>query len=335
MISTSRVKMPALALSVGLAAAALSACGSEQVTDASGEECADIYTVAFSHPVGEAEAVKAVKKFVEERASEVGCVEVLLDNTTGSNLESQRAAVEGWVTQNVDAIVVWPVDSSALTGLQEQAQSSGTKWLTYAQPMDGQDGSVGFDNDLSGEQIAEDLEAWLVENYPDGYDGISAAVTSLSALPALSGRWEIPIAKLEELAIPIVYSGDCADQSCGLQIGEDTLRENPDLRIFIGINDDAALGAMKAFEDAGIDPATTYFAGQDGGSQSLAAIEAGGHYKASAAILLDHLGHSIVDNSIAAITGEGETDNLSPSEIASLADLERLQELQGLFEGLE
>lgn len=52
--------------------------------------------------------------------------------------------------------------------LQKQAQDKGTKWLTYASPMDGADGSVGFDSDQAGTIIADDATAWIYEQYPDG-----------------------------------------------------------------------------------------------------------------------------------------------------------------------
>ncbi|MFT4009875.1 MAG: sugar ABC transporter substrate-binding protein [Nocardioidaceae bacterium] len=329
MFTFARRAIPAFMLA--LVATALAACGSsDEVADASGQACKETKTIGFSHPVGEAEAVKIVKKFVQKRAVEVGCVKVLLDNTTGSNLESQRAAVEGWVQQGIDAIVLWPVDNTAFTGLQKEAQDKGIKWLTYSSHMDGQDGSVGFDNVLSGKLIADDVAAWVRKHYPNG--GVSAAVTQLAALPDLKGRWEEPIKKLKELNIPVVSQQDCADQTCGLQIGEDVLREHKDLRIFIGLNDDAALGAMKAFEAAKVDPDDVYIAGQDGGSQSLQAIAAGKFYKATAAIRLDQLGYSIIDNSLASINGTGDTDKIAPTVLASLADKKTLTELQGMFQ---
>lgn len=330
MSGTTRRRASAVLFTLSLAAIPLTACGGGDAVDASGKACEDTYTIGFSHPVGEAESVKAVKKFAQRRADEVGCVDLLLDNTTANNLESQRSTIESWVTQDVDAIVLWPVDASAFTGLQDQAQEKGIKWLTYSSHMDGQDGSVGFDNDLSGQLIADDLTAWVEKNYPDG--GVSAAVTTLTALPQVNGRWEKPLAALKKLGIPVVSEQDCADQTCGLQVAEDTLREHDDLRIFVGITDDAGVGALKAFDDSSLDPESVYIAGQDGMSQALAAIGDGGYYKASAAILLDELGFSIIDNSIAAITGDGETDSVTPSSLASLADKANLAKLSELYQ---
>lgn len=105
------------------------------------------------------------------------------------------------------------------------------------------------------------------------------------------------------------------------------MRAHPDLRVVIGINDDAAIGALRAFENAGIDLSGVYIAGQDGTVEGLQAVKDGGAYRASAAILLDELAASIIDNSLNAITGEGDTDYETPVELGSLADPTNLDAL--------
>ncbi|WP_345528367.1 sugar ABC transporter substrate-binding protein [Nocardioides endophyticus] len=303
--------------------AALTACGSGEASTSA--DCEKTYTIGFSHPVGESEFAAALKDQVSKAGDENGCVTVLLDNTQASNLESQRATIESWVTQDVDAIVVLAVDATALDGLRERAQKQGTKWLTYAGATDTSDGSVGFDNNQSGDLVAKDALAWLKEAHPDG--GVTAEVTTLKPLVGFAGRWEEPLAQFEAAGLEVVSEQDCADQECGLQITEDTLRQHPDLRVVIGINDDAAIGALRAFENAGIDPAEVYIAGQDGTREGLEAVKEGGAYRSSAAILIPDLAASIIDNSLAAITGEGETDYETAVELGTLENPARLDEL--------
>lgn len=87
---------------------------------AQGKSCDRTYTIGFSHPVGESQFAIALKKKVQAIGVKNGCVKVLLDNTQQSNLESQRATLtlESWVTRRVDAIVVLPVEATALEGLR-------------------------------------------------------------------------------------------------------------------------------------------------------------------------------------------------------------------------
>lgn len=315
----------AIASAVALTAA-LAACTSGGGQAAA--DCTDTYTIGFSHPSGQAAFVKALKAHVEKAGEADGCVTVLLDNTQGESLENQRATLESWVQQRVDAIVVLPVDDASVESLRKQAQEQGTKWLTYAGPTEGADGSVGFDNDASGTMLAEDAIAWAAEAHPD--DVITAAVTK-SPLVGFSGRFTIPNDMLTAAGIEVVSYQECLDQACGLQITEAALLEHPNLRVFIGLNDDAALGALRAFDNAGIDPDEVYIAGQDGNIEGLEAVKAGGAYRASAAILLEDLGGSIVDTAMASITGEGETDSESAVELATVRDEARLDELIAQF----
>lgn len=306
------------ALVLGMAASA--AAGA-----ADGKTCDKTYTIGFSHPVGESQFAIALKKKVRAAGEKNGCVKVLLDNTHQSNLESQRATLESWVTRRVDAIVVLPVEATALEGLRRQAQKKGMKWLTYAGATPGADGSVGFDNVQSGDLVAKDALAWVKQRYPQG--DITAAVTTLTPLKGFVGRWDEPLKQFQEAGLPIVSHQDCPTQACGLQIAEDALRQHPNLRVFIGINDDAALGALRAFKNAGIKADDVYIAGQDGTVEGLEAVKQGGAYRASAAILLDDLAQSIIDNSVAAITGKGRTNYETAVELGTLRNPARLDAL--------
>lgn len=292
---------------------------------ADGKTCDKMYTIGFSHPVGESQFAIALKKKVEAAGKQQGCVKVLLDNTHQSNLETQRATLESWVTRKVDAIVVLPVEASALDGLRKQAQKKGIKWLTYAGATPGADGSVGFDNTQSGDLVAKDALAWVKQRYPNG--GVEAAVTTLTPLKGFAGRWDEPLKQFKAAGLPVVSQQDCATQACGMQIAEDALRQHPDLRVFIGINDDAALGALRAFKNAGIKPDDLYIAGQDGTVEGLQAVKQGGAYRASAAILLDDLARSIIDNSLATITGNGRKNYETPVVLGTLRDPARLDSL--------
>ncbi|MDR1634709.1 MAG: sugar ABC transporter substrate-binding protein [Bifidobacteriaceae bacterium] len=293
--------------------------------------CERTYTIAFSHPTGEVAAVKAVKSAVEERAEANGCVNLLLDNTVDSNLETQRRALESWVTQKVDAIVVWPVDAAAVEGIREQAQAQGIKWLTYASSIPEEDGAVGFDNEIAGQEMAELLKSWIEENYPD--KNIKAAVTTATALPSISGRSDYPLAMLDELGIEVVSQQDCVAQDCGLQIAEDVLRQYPDdLKIFVGMNDDAGTGALRALLNAGVDMDGFFVAGYDGTEEALISLRDDAGYTASSAIPLRELGYSIIDNSIAAITGEGDPSSLTPMTLLTAEDKDQINDLLALFE---
>ncbi len=284
------------------------------------------FRIAFSHSLSEAAIVKAVRRFADVRAQELGCVTMLHDNTQANNLEQQLDAVKAWVTQGVDAIVVTPIDERALKPLQLEAQKKGIKWLTYLGTMEQSDGYVSFNHSQSGQIVANAAVKWVRDN--EVKDPI-ALVTTLNGLPSLSPRWTEVERIFVANGIRIVAKNDqdSANQTSGLKAAEVALKQHPNLNIIIGLNDESALGALQAVEAAGIAPNKIFVAGQDGLQEGLAAVNKGGVYKASAAILVNELGANIVDQALNAIAGTGPTVVETPTVLASKSDQTLLDKL--------
>lgn len=298
----------------------------EMISEPASKACEDgkSYTIGYSHSVSEAEIVRQVRRFATARAEELGCVEVLHDNTQGNNLEQQINAVQGWITLGVDAIVVTPIDPSALAPLQKQAQDAGIKWLTYLGEMEGSDGFVGFNHSQSGQLIANAAVNWVKEN---NVEDPKALVTTLTGLPLLSPRWTEVERIFDENGITIVTKQDSADQASGLKIAETVLNQHPGLDIIIGLNDDSAVGAYRAVKVAGIDESKMFIGGQDGALEGLKAIDQGGAYRGSSAILINILGANIVNQALNALNGNGPTSAYTPTVWASKADQKQLDAL--------
>lgn len=287
------------------------------------------FTIGYSHSVSEAAIVKQVRHFATLRAEELGCVTVQHDNTQNNNLEQQINAVQGWITQGVDAIVVTPIDEAALKPFQKQAQAQGIKWLTYLGTMEGSEGYVGFDHAQSGQIVGNAAVAWVKVN---NIENPTALVTTLKGLPSLAPRWTEVEKIFAEAGIEIVTEQDLADQASGLKLAETALTQHPDLDIIIGLNDDAAVGAYRAVKIAGIDPDAFFIAGQDGSLEGLSAVNEGEAYKASAAILINELGANIVDLALNAVADTGPSFAYTPTVLATKADQEMLDRLIANYE---
>ncbi len=287
-------------------------------------EAGKSYKIAYSHSVSEVAIVKQVRRFADQRAASLGCVTVLHDNTQANNLEQQINAIQGWITLGVDAIVVLPIESTALQPLQKQAQEKGIKWLTYLGRMDNSDGFVGFDHAQSGKMIAQAAVDWVKANK---VADPKALVTSLTALPSLAPRWTEVSRIFTENGIKVVATQDAADQTNGLRVAETVLLQHPGLDIIIGMADDAAVGALRAIRLAGANPKTMFVGGQDGSLEGLSAVNDGGAYRASAAILINELGANIVDLALNSIRGEGPSSAYTPTVLATKADQALLDEL--------
>ncbi|WP_019297944.1 MULTISPECIES: sugar ABC transporter substrate-binding protein [unclassified Leisingera] len=314
-----------VALVAGLAAGSLAQADEiknvtiKQIREAAADACSggQSYQVAYSHSVSEVAIVKQVRRFADERAAELGCVTVLHDNTQANNLEQQINAIQGWITLGVDAIVVLPIEPTALQPLQRQAQGQGIKWLTYLGKMDGSDGFVGFDHAQSGQIVAQAAVDWAKKQ---GVTEAKALVTTLTPLPSLAPRWTEVVRIFSENGIEVVAEQDAADQTNGLRVAETVLQQHPDLDIIIGMADDAAVGALRAIKLAGADADTMFVGGQDGSLEGLSAVNEGGAYRASAAILINELGANIVDLALNAVREKEPSFAYTPTVLASKAD---------------
>jgi len=287
------------------------------------------FKIAFDHPVSEAAVVRRLRLLADQRAKALGCVTLLHDNTQANNLEAQINAVQSWITQGVDVIVVTPIDQRALKPLQAQAQKKGIKWLSYLGTMEGSDGFLGFDHVLSGQIVANAAVKWVKDN---NVKNPKALVTTLTSLPSLSPRWTEVERIFAANGIEIVAKQDSADQTSGLTVTETVLKQHPDLNIIIGLNDDAAVGANRAVTTAGIPSKNMFIAGQDGSLEGLTAVNKGEAYKASAAILVRELANNIVDQSLNAVAKTGPTFFLTPTVLASKADQPLLDKLLKAYE---
>ncbi|MGJ0205178.1 sugar ABC transporter substrate-binding protein [Leucobacter sp. gxy201] len=296
---------------------------------ASNEGCEQVITVGFSHPSGDDAYVVALKGAVERYAAQEECVELLLDNTQLNNLEDQRATIENWVTQKVDAIVMTPVDAAALEDLREAAQAQGTKWISYAEQLDGTDGSAGFDSDSSGRDAGAYAVEWLERN--ELKPGEVTVGLTTSPLDAFDGRNIFAKEVLEEAGYEVVSYQECNNTECGLQIAQDALRENPDLRVFIGVSDDAGVGAIRAFEESNVDIEEVLIMGHNGSLEALEAIKSGGPFRATLALPLDELAESILVSAVNSVKGEGETHLATPAEVVSQDDQTEVDRLIAMF----
>ena len=298
----------------------------EEVTAAADKACegGKTYKIAYSHSVSEAAIVRQVRRFADKRAAELGCVEVLHDNTQNNNLEQQLNAVQGWITLGVDAIVVTPIDPKALAPLHKQAHDSGIKWLTYLGEMDNSDGFVGFNHSQSGQLIANAAVEWVKNN---NVENPEALVTTLTGLPSLSPRWTEVERIFKENGIKIVAMQDSADEASGLKVTETVLNQHPGLDIIVGLNDNSAVGAYRAVKVGGAAETKIFIGGQDGDPAGLAAVNEGGAYRGSSAIQINTLGANIVNQALNAITGNGPASAYTPTVWASKADQAQLDQL--------
>jgi ABC-type sugar transport system substrate-binding protein len=327
------MKMLALLCAAVLAPLALAACGSSDSSSstsstsgaaASGAKSGEGKTIAFSHAASEAPIAVAITAAAKARADELG-YKFLSDDPRGDTAV-QIKDIENWITQGVDAIVVFPFDPSTMVALQKRAQEKGIKWITYSAEMKGSDGALLLSHEASGNIIADEVTKWI-----EAQNGkpVKALLLTASALTSVAPRWELPKAAIEKFPnAKIVGEQDALDEAQGLKVTESILQAHPDLNVVISMNDDSALGGLKAMQDAGKKGADVFIAGQDGNLRALEELKKkDGLYKATASLRPVEFGNAVTDVAARAINGEGDTEVEVLPVLATPKDTKLLDDL--------
>jgi ribose transport system substrate-binding protein len=300
---------------------ALAACGSD--SKSSGDGGGKQKTIAFSHAASEAPIAVAITAAAKRRADELG-YRFLSDDPRGDTA-TQIKDIENWITQGVDAIVVFPFDPSTMVALQKRAQEKGIKWITYSAEMKGSDGALLLSHETSGKIIADAVTQWIEQQ---NGKPVKALLLTASALTSVAPRWELPKAAIEKFPnAKVVAEQDALDEAQGLKVTESVLQAHPDLNVIISMNDDSALGGLKAFQDAGKKKQDVFIAGQDGNLRAIEELKKDGLYKATASLHPQEFGNAVTDVAARAIKGEGNTRVEVKPELATPKDTKALDGL--------
>lgn len=264
------------------AAGLLAACGSSSSSSsASGGGGGDV-TYGFSQPYAEVPIVATVKGIVKRDGEKAGW-SVLLDETKAGNIQEQTSTIETWITQQIDALCMFPADPSAFEVTARRAVEAGIIWTTYAEEMEEGAGGILFPPDISGRITGQATVDWINKNDPEAEVGI----LEIEGQPAQQARTKVPAKMIEEQTkAKIVAVQPAIEQAKGLQVTEDILQAHPGVTVMVCHNDDGALGAAEAFRKAGtVEPSKVWIIGQDGSEDALEELKnPKSYYKASAAL---------------------------------------------------
>jgi ribose transport system substrate-binding protein len=240
-----------------------------------------------------------VKRF-EEIGSEEGFSVVSAD--AKNDPLTQLHIIQTWLdTGAVDAMVVLPVDPTALEPALKQAESEEIPVVVQGEGAPGGPLQINTTTDWHhyGEQAGEAL-ADCIEKRLGGEAEI--AILEGPDLPGeiVKGRIEGEKEALDAAgfssSIVAEANGEGARQP-SLDAMSTVLRAHPDVNAVTGTNDDSMLGAVKAFEAAGTDPKSVCIVGLDAEPEGLAAVKDGTFY-ATVSLNLEEL----VEKAAAAVT---------------------------------
>ncbi|GIO97725.1 ribose import binding protein RbsB [Paenibacillus lautus] len=208
----------------------------------------------------------SLKDGVVAEATKQGMEVVVVDAQNDSAKQSND--VDDLIQQGVNALLINPTDSSAISTVVQTANSLGIPVITLDRSADqGEVAALVASDNVKGGQMAAE---YIVDQL-----GKDTKVIELEGVPGASatrerGKGFHDIAD-KQLNVVAKQAADF-DRTKGLTVTENLLQGNPDAKAIFAHNDEMALGAIEAIQSSGKDIMVIGF---DGNDDALKSIEAG------------------------------------------------------------
>jgi ribose transport system substrate-binding protein len=204
--------------------------------------------------------------------AEVKAVEINLITVDAQNdAAKQIAGVEDLIQKKVPVILLNPTDSDAVANVVKEATAAGIKVISLDRAVNGAGVSshIASDNAAGGRMAGEFLLKKL---------GGRGNLVELEGIPGSSAARErgegFDSAIAGEPSVKLVAKQPASfDRAQGLTVMENILQGNKDIQGVFAQNDEMALGAERAIEEAGLKKVD--IVGFDATPDALAAVKAG------------------------------------------------------------
>lgn len=242
----------------------------------------------------------SMKNGVEEEAKAMGMEVVVVD--AQNDAAKQINDVQDLIQQGVDALLINPTDSSAISTAVQSANDLGIPVITLDRSAEkGEVATLVSSNNEKGGEMAG---RFLVEQLGEG-----AKVAELEGVPGASATRErgagfhnIADEKLDVVAKQTANF----DRTEGLNTMENLLQGNPDIEAVFAHNDEMALGAFQAIQSSGKDVLVIGFDGNDDAINSVK----NGNLSATVAQQPDKIGQLAVQASKDVLQGKKVEDTI-------------------------
>lgn len=239
----------------------------------SGAEAQDKPTFALVQINQQALFFNQMNEGATRAAEEVGAELVIFN--ANNDPAAQNTAVENYIQQGVDGLIVVAIDVNGIMPAVEQADAAGIPVVAIDAilPEGPHKAQIGVDNADAGRQIGE----YMLEHMASDMGG-SARVGIVGALNSFIQNqrqkgFEDTVTGKEGVTIAGVVDGRNVQDSA-LAAAENLITANPDLNAIYATGEPALLGAIAAVESQGKQDQIRIF-GWDLTAQAIAGIDAG------------------------------------------------------------
>ena len=242
----------------------------------------------------------------QSAADEAGAELIVSD--AQNDTAQQQDDIQNFVTQQVNVILVNPVDSDAVVPAIEAANQANIPVIALDRGASGGElaTTIASDNVQGGDLAGEELIRLV------GSGSVAQLEGTPGADPARDRGQGFQDAIDAQSSVEVVASQSANfDRAEGLNVAENILQANPNIAGIFAQNDEMALGAVQALGDSAGDEVKVV--GFDAIEDALSAIQ-DGTINATVAQQPAEIGSLGVENAISVINGESVEENI-PVEV--------------------
>jgi ABC-type sugar transport system substrate-binding protein len=225
--------------------------------------------LGMSNRYSEVPITQQIYKLAEQRAKERGYI-MLFDATQGGSVAGQQATLDSWIAQKIKAINVYAPNPDALIASARRAKEAGIIFTAETIPVKGEDGVCDFGDTRLAPLVDAATVKWINENDPEA----EVLVLGDSNNKGNLIRTELPAKMIsEQTKAKIVGQQDAVAMDTGFDKTTTLLQAHPKASVVVALEDEAGLGAARAFKLAGRDPAKSYIVSYSGSKRCKRAIQ--------------------------------------------------------------
>lgn len=262
----------------------------------------------------------SVANGAQAKCDELG-IELIIDDPK-SDAAAQVTALDNFITMEVDAIIVCPLDTAACESVVKEAKDKGIAVISQSSCTETHDVWVSADEYNMGYVCGDGAADWIVEKY--GADAeITCAVLCWDQISTQIVRGDgMEDAIAEKCPNAKIIRQDANTTAQGQSVTDSLLQANPDLQVIVCLNDAGGIGAYSAVQAAGKDNDDFYIGSIDATDEAKAQIQKGGAYKATVDLIPFENGGIDVELAVQLINGETLDDTyVIPAQLVTAEDL--------------
>lgn len=257
-----------------------------------------------------------VKEAAEKAANETG-VDLSIINAN-SDLSTQMNGIEDLIQQQIDVLIIDPVDSEGSVPSVMAANEAGIPVITTGRRIEGGEVAthLGYDEVKNGETAGNYLAELIKE---EGKIIELQGTTGTDVARQRSEGFQQAVNNYPDIEIVASQSADF-DRAEALTVVESILQSNPDVIGLYAANDEMGLGALQAIESANI--AEFFIVSNDGTEEALQSVANGG-LAGTMAISPDEYGLKTIETAVEIAAGKSAPEFIElPSNLINVDNVE-------------